>query len=202
MHVLPSENSAPGEFDTYTTTGEVMGVFEVTRLLASFGQSAHAKHGRLLTWDEAKDRNLIFVGGPLAHTPLRTLSAMKELEFKKGIPGLSPTAAAIVNLHPQAHEQRLYVGPESRPFPFDYGVIAVKPTFNRNRRTLILAGITEYGTQGAADFVTQEERVNDLLARLHVQPGSSIPPFEAVIRVKIEGDVPVQYELMLAHVLK
>ncbi len=199
VHALSGETSLPSEINTYTTTGEVMGVFEVTRMLASFGQGTRAKHGQLLTWDEAKDSNLIFVGGPLAQTPLRSLAAIKDLEFRKGIPGLPPGGAAIVNLRPQAREQTTYAGPVTRPFRFDYGIVAIKPTFNPNRRALILAGITEYGTQGAADFVTQEDRVNELLNRLHVKPGTTLPSFEALIRVKIEGDVPVQYELVLAH---
>jgi hypothetical protein len=202
IHAVTGEPSSPNEIDTYTTTGEVMGVFEVTRMLAAFGQSARAKHGRLLTWDDAKDSNLIFVGGPLAHTPLSNLSAMKDLQFAKGSAGLPATTAAVLNLHPQDHEQKLFPGPETRPYQFDYGVIAVKPTFNQRRRALILAGITEYGTQGAADFVTQEDRVNELLAKLHVDPKAGLPCFEALIRVKIEGDVPVQYELILAHLVK
>jgi hypothetical protein len=202
IHAVTGEPSSPNEIDTYTTTGEVMGVFEVTRMLAAFGQSARAKHGRLLTWDDAKDSNLIFVGGPLAHTPLSNLSAMKDLQFAKGIAGLPATTAVVLNLHPQDQEQKLFPGPETRPYQFDYGVIAVKPTFNQRRRALILAGITEYGTQGAADFVTQEDRVNELLAKLHVDPKAGLPCFEALIRVKIEGEVPVQYELILAHLVK
>ncbi len=185
--------------DSYTTVGEVMGVFDVTRTLSLFGQTARAKHGQLLTWDEAKDCNLIFVGGPLADTPLKTLSALHELQFKKALPGMSPQGAAIANLHPRPGEQPLYFGPESRPILYDYAIIAFRPVFNRNRRTLILAGITEYGTQGAAEFVTREEHVAELLARLHVKSKDALPPFEALIRVKIEGGVPVQYELLLAH---
>ncbi len=187
------------EVDTYTTTGEVMGVFEVTRALAAFGQTARAKHGQLLSWDDAKDSNLIFIGGPLAHTPLRNLSAMDDLQFKKGVAGYSPRSAAILNLHPRPGEKSFYLGPETRPYTFDFGVIMLKPMFNRERRTLILAGITEFGTQGVADFVTQEEHVNELLSKLHMKRNGTIPNFEALVRVKIQGDVPVQYELVLVH---
>jgi hypothetical protein len=202
VHPLTAEASSPGEINTYTTTGEVMGVFEVSRMLASFGQSARAKHGRSLTWDEAKDSNLIFVGGPLAQTPLRNLPPMHDLQFQKGWQGLPATTAAIVNMHPQSGEQSFYQGPTVRPFRFDYAIIAVKPTFNPKRRALILAGITEFGTQAASDFVVQEDRVSELLNRLHVKTGAPIPCFEALIRVNIESDVPVQSELLLARLTK
>ena len=203
IHALAGEpgGRAENEVDTYTTTGEVMGVFEVTRALAAFGQTARAKHGQLLTWDDAKDSNLIFVGGPLAQTPLRSLSAMADLQFKKGVAGYPPHSAAILNLHPRPGEKSLYLGPEKRPYTFDYGIITLKPMFNRNRRSLILAGITEYGTQGAADFVTQEEHVSELLTKVGVSANGKVPNFEALLRVKIQGDVPVEYELVFVHVV-
>ena len=56
--------------DTYTTMGEVMGVFEIVRVMGTFQKQIQAKRGTLLTWDEAKDSNLIFVGGPLANDAL------------------------------------------------------------------------------------------------------------------------------------
>jgi hypothetical protein len=183
----------PNLIDTYTTTGEVMGVFDVTRNLASFQQTAQAKHGQLLTWDDARERNLIFVGGPLAHTPLRTLSALQELQFRHGGGG------AIVNVHPRPGEQQVYEGPTTRPFQYDYAIVAARPGLTQNRRILILAGVNEYGTQGAAEFVTREDQVSGLLSRLGVKLGDSIPSFEALLRVKVEGEVPLQYEILIAR---
>lgn len=184
--------------DTYTTIGEVMGVFDVSSTLGLFQQSARAKHGQLLSWDDAKDSNLIFVGGPLADTPLSDISAFRDFQFKKGL-GIPAISGAIVNVHPRIGEQPMYVGPDSRPFQFDYAVISLRPAFSKSHRMLALAGITEYGTAGAAEFVSSEEQISDLLAKLNVKTGDSMPWFEALLRVRVKGSVPVQSEIVLVH---
>jgi hypothetical protein len=185
--------------DTYTTVGEVNGVFEISRLLTMLGQPVRAKHGALLTWDEARDSNLIFVGGPLAQTPLREVPILTEFEFRNRHAGIPGPSGAILNLHPRKGEASIYFGPQSRPFEFDYAVVALRPSVNPSHRTLALAGITEYGTQAAAEFVTREDSVRILLARLNVKPGGAVPMFEALLRTTVRGGVPIESELVAVH---
>jgi hypothetical protein len=64
---------------------------------------------------------------------------------------------------------------------------------------LTLAGITEYGTEAAADFVTKEDSLNELLTRLGVRDGSAVPPFEALLYTRITGGVPIEHRLVLVH---
>ncbi len=197
-----SKTSAAGDpiIDTYTTVGEVMGVFEVTRLLAQFGKSARVKRGTLLTWDEDRDSNLIFVGGPLAATPLREVPFFRDFEFRS--PGEHGPAGVIANLRPKPGEQPLYRGPEVRPYRFDYALIALGPSANRSRQALVLAGITEYGTQAAAEFVTREQTVRELLKRLKVSHKQPVPSFEAVIRTVITAGVPIRSEIVAVHLTR
>jgi hypothetical protein len=185
--------------DTYTTIGEVSGVFEISRLLTLLHQPLRAKHGALLTWDEARDRNLIFVGGPLAQTPLSEVPILTEFEFRNRRAGIPGPSGAILNLHPRTGESSIYFGPQKRPFDFDYAVVALRPSVNPSHRTLAVAGITEYGTQAAAEFVTREDSVRILLARLNVKPGGSLPMFEALLRTTIRGGVPIESELLAVH---
>jgi hypothetical protein len=192
--------------DTYTTMGEVMGVFQVGTLLSGWNQPVRAKRSRLLTWDEAKDRNLIFVGGPLAETPLRDVPVLKDLQFQDGPTSPVRKAGGVLNLHPGKNEQPIYVGsdtlfatPGGLNSGIDYAVIALRPGLTPNHYVLVLAGITEFGTQGAADFVTHEDRVNELLSRIHSKQGAPQPWFEALLRVQIEGGVPIQSSIVLIH---
>jgi hypothetical protein len=185
--------------DTYTTMGEVNGVFEITRLLTLLHQPMRAKHGALLTWDEARDSNLIFVGGPLAQTPLREVPILTEFEFRNRRAGIPGPSGAILNLHPRKGESSIYFGPQARPFEFDYAVVALRPSVNPSHRTLALAGITEYGTQAAAEFVTREDSTRILLAKLNVRPGGSLPMFEALLRTTIRGGVPIESEVVAIH---
>jgi hypothetical protein len=195
----PKADQQQPVLDTYTTIGEVTGVFEIGRLLTMLHQPLRAKHGSLLTWDEARDRNLIFVGGPLAQTPLQDVPIFTDFEFRNRRAGIPGPSGAIVNLHPRKGEAPFYFGPQTRPFEFDYAVIALRKSANPGHQTLALAGITEYGTEAAAEFVTRDETTRILLARLNVKPNGNIPMFEAILRTTIRGGVPIESELLSVH---
>lgn len=188
--------------DTYTTMGEVMGVYEISRVMEAFHQSIRPKRGALLTWDDAQDGNLIFVGGPLAWTPLRETPIFHDFEFRNWMDGIPGPSGAIVNLRPGPGEDPIYYGPTARPYQFDYALIALRPSINPAHRMLVLAGVTEFGTEAASEFVTHEGYLNDLITKLHVQRGAPIPPFEALIRATITGGVPTQMQLVLVHQFK
>jgi hypothetical protein len=66
-----------------------------------------------------------------------------------------------------------------------------------DRRALIIAGRTTFGTQGATEFLLDENHVSGLLKRLRVGSSGRLPFFEALLRIKISGGVPVQPELVL-----
>jgi hypothetical protein len=100
--------------------------------------------------------------------------------------------------HPQPGEQPIYFGPESRPYTFDYAVIARLPGINSTRRAVVLSGITSSGTQAAAEFVCREEQIARLLGKLRAQKAETPRFFEALIRVKVSGGVPVQPEVLIA----
>ena len=195
----PKHDAQEPVVDSYTTIGEVNGVFEITRLLTMLNQPVRAKHGALLTWDEARDSNLIFVGGPLAQTPLREVPILTEFEFRNRRAGIPGPSGAILNLKPQKGESSIYFGPQTRPFEYDYAVIALRPSVNPSHRTLAVAGITEFGTQAAAEFVTREDSVRLLLTRLNVKAGGDLPMFEALLRTTIRGGVPIESELIAVH---
>jgi len=178
----------------------------VSRLLTAWGQPLRVKRGRLLTWDEAKDSNLIFVGGPLAETPLRDVPVLKELQFKDGPFSAERRAGAVVNVHPRKGEdavyfasEMLYGGHSDPNSNFDYAVVSIRPALSPDHYIMVLAGITEFGTQGAADFVTREDCAGELLSRLAWKPGKAVPWFEALLRIQIEGGVPIQSKIILVH---
>ena len=201
IRVMRSDSEDHGQpaITSWTTLGEVMGVFDITRTLAKFGRTPRAKSGQLLSWDDARDNDLIFVGGPLAETPLREVPVFREFQFQNRGAGIPIESGAVLNVHPRPGEAPIYRGPESRPFKFDYAVVALRPAFNKRHRMLALAGVTEFGTAGAAEFLTREDQMRDLLSKLKVSAGANVPWFEALLRIKIEAGVPVQYETVLVH---
>ena len=185
------------------SNGEVFGVFQLTRFFTSLQKAVYPKHGTLLSWDEAKDADLIFVGGPLAETPMRTVCTLRDFAFTrasdKDRPGAGPGAAGVIeNLRPRKDEAASFVG-STRPEQFDYAIVSMTTALNSKRRAVTLAGISGYGTQGATEFVTREDRIEELLSRLSVRNGAPMPLFEAVIRFNIQGEVAIQPQIVAAH---
>ena len=78
-------------------------------------------------------------------------------------------------------------------------MVGLLPGLSATRHSLILAGLTTLGTQAAVEFVCRPRRVEELLAAMGAQPKGPIPTFEALLRVKVSGGVPVQSEIVAVH---
>lgn len=192
----PSERN-----DTYSGTGTVMAVGELTNLFSVFGRPPRLKRAELLTWDEAQDANVVFVGAPDANSPLREMAPLRYFSFKSSREEPQFGTGGVINLHPAPGEESIYYGP-GKPYTFDYAVIALLPNLHPERKVLVLAGTNTYGCQGAAEFVTRSDLLQELFARLGVPKGGRPADFEALVKVNISGGVPVQPRLMMVRVHK
>jgi hypothetical protein len=196
MHFREGIDSPADSNDTYSGTGTVMAVGQLSNLFSISGHSARLKRAELLTWDEAKDASVVFVGAPDANSRLRELAPLQYFRFKSGYEEPRYGIGAIMNLHPAAGEQPIYFGPSQRPLTFDYAVVAMLPNLNPDRKVVILAGTNTYGCQAAAEFVTTRGHVEELGRRLGVPKNVKFPDFEALLRVTINGGVPVHTQLV------
>lgn len=67
------------------------------------------------------------------------------------------------------------------------------------RSVLILAGTTTFGTQAAAEFVSRQSTLEELLVRLTGSKTGQLIPFEAVIHVRVARGVPVEADMVALH---
>ena len=185
--------------DHYTGVGEVMAIHELDNLFASWRRDMRLKRGRLLTWDDAKASNMVFIGSPSENLSLREIPGTEEFVFKVAADGPRKGDLSLVNTHQRAGEEKVYFSSPSAPIREDYGVVGLLPGLSATRHALILAGLTTLGTQAAVEFVCRPKRVEEMLAVLGTQPKGSIPTFEALLKVKVSGGVPVQSEIVAVH---
>jgi hypothetical protein len=178
--------------DTYTGVGEVAGVYELTRLFDNHQSSFLLKRSMLVTWDEAKLRNLIFIGSVAENPSLRDVTSTTDFTLTTGA-GYS----GIVNHHPRPGEQALYSVPLPSPTK-DYAILAYLPGQAPNRHMLIYSGLMTIGTQGAVDFTCHPEQFQELLQKAKGKNGELLP-FEAVLETSIGGGVPLQTRLVALH---
>jgi hypothetical protein len=193
----PARDSGQAILDHYTGVGEVLAVYDLEHTLARLQRQIRVKRGSLFTLDDAQNNNLIFVGSPAENLTLLDIPNMHEFVFERVTSGPRRGDLALVSLHPQPGEPKMFLSsPPGTPLTEDYAIIGLVPGLNPARSVLILAGTTTIGTQAAAEYVTREDSLERLLLRLSVSDNGAMKPFEAVLRVKVVRGVPVASELV------
>ncbi|MGC1783970.1 MAG: hypothetical protein WA708_15715 [Acidobacteriaceae bacterium] len=175
--------------DTYTGIGEVASVYRLARLFDAHHAQFILKRSLLVTWDEASLKNLIFVGSRAENPSLKVLPDTADFTMTSG-----PDFAGIVNHHPKPGEPAIYSRPE-RPLTKDYAILALLPGVQPGKWILICSGLTTFGTQAAAEFITHPDTVEELL-HAGAFPRGTIRPFEAVLETTIAGGVPIETKLI------
>jgi hypothetical protein len=193
----PKRDSRSLILDHYTGVGEVLAVHELDSVFAQLGRPILVKRGSLLSLDDAKNNNLIFLGSPAENLPLRDIPNTQEFVFRQLTSGPRKGDLAILNMHPQAGEPNAFLAsPSNLPLTEEYSVIARVREGNPAQSVMILAGTTTIGTQAAVEYICTPQSLQDLLQRLGVSKPEDLKPFEAVLRVKVTRGVPVAMELV------
>ena len=190
----PDQDASAPVFDHYTGIGEVISIHELDQVFARLGRPVQLKRGRLLNWDDAKNRDVVFLGSPSENLSLRELSMGREFRFETVTEAPRKGDLGIANLHPAPGEAAVYLGSRDLPITEDYAVVELAPG-PTNARILMLAGTTTFGTQGAVEFVCDPERIRDLLPRVRDHAGGLVP-FTALLRIKVSRGVPVDSALV------
>jgi len=177
--------------ETYTGTGEVTAIHELTRIFDSHRAEFTLKRSRLVTWDEAKLRNLIFVGAPSQNGALQDVPATSDFAIELD----DHNKGYIVNHHPHSGEPATLVPLSEND---EYAIIASIPGIQPERRTAVFTGLTTNGTQAAVEYACNPDDVRQLLERVG-QTDGTIKPFEAVLHIKMSGGVPLRSDLVAVH---
>jgi hypothetical protein len=183
-------------WDHYSGVGEVLAVHSLDEVFGLFHRQLRVKRGSLFSLDDAKNNDLIFLGSPSENLSLAEIPTTSEFVFQRLTTGARKGDLAILNVHPQAGEATEFLASAASPLVEDYAVVGLVPGLARERSVLILAGTTTFGTQGAAEYVSRLNSVEDLLTRVTGSKTGELKPFEAVIHIKVARGVPVEAELV------
>jgi hypothetical protein len=194
----PARDDKANILDHYTGVGEVLGVAELSRVFTQVHREVRIKRGRLLSLDDVKNNNVIFIGSLAENLVLREIPTTQDFIFRKIPSGTRSGDVEIANLHPRPGEAATYQASETLPIQEDYALIGLVPGLNPSHSILVLAGTTTMGTQAAAEFVCRASYVESILNALP-NHGRPVSPFEAVIRVRVSGGVPVSSTIVALH---
>ena len=87
--------------DNYTGIGELISVHELTKMFDYQHAEFVLKRSPLVTWDEARSRNLIFIGSIAENASLKLLPSTQDFTLIA-----TADAAGIVNHHPRLGSRR------------------------------------------------------------------------------------------------
>ncbi len=178
--------------DSYTGVGELISVHELTEMFDRQGAEFLLKRSPLVTWDEARSRNLIFIGSAAENGSLKLLPSTQDFTLMA-----TADAAGIVNHHPLPGEPQVYVRPE-HPLTKDYAVVALLPGVQSDHRMFVFSGLTTLGTQAAVEYALAPDTAAELMRRASF--GGGVHNFEALLEVNIRGGVPLQPRLVSIRV--
>lgn len=189
----PGDKPAQEYVDTYTGIGELASVYSLTKLFDAHHAGFTLKRSQLVAWDEAKGRNLIFIGASVENPSLRVLQPTTDFTTEA-----HPGFASIINHHPRNGEPAVYSRPE-HPFTTDYAIVALLPGVQPGKHVLLFSGLTTFGTQAAVEYLCRPESVAELLKQVSTSKGE-IRPFEAVLQTTVGGGVALQTHLVTLRV--
>jgi hypothetical protein len=193
----PARDSRDEILEHYTGVGEVLAVHALDHTFGLLHRQIRVKRGSLLSLDDVKNNDTIFVGSPAENLTLREIPSTQDFVFHNLDSGPRKGDLAIVNVHPEPGESQYWIGtPSHTNLIEDYAVVALVHGLNPAKSVLILAGTTTLGTQAAVEFVCQQDSLEELLRRLQVPNGGELKPFEAVLRVKVTRGVPVESDIV------
>lgn len=178
--------TTPRQEEIYTGLGETAGLYTLGRFFNSGGKDLPLTRNRLTRWQDFTHSNVILLSSFRFRTLSQQLNLPHEFEFdmKKSL---------IRNLHPTKEEQPTYrpsmTGSDSG---FDYGLVSVWPSPQSGRRIMTIGGAYTWGTQGAADYVTDPPSLRDLAARLDAdRPAEGNGGLQILLKILVKDSQPI-----------
>jgi hypothetical protein len=183
-----SEERSVELVDNYTGIGELIAVHELTKMFDNQHAEFLLKRSPLVTWDEARSRNLIFIGSVAENGSLKLLPSTQDFTLMA-----TTDAAGIINHHPRPGEPQIYLRPE-HPLTKDYAVVALLPGVQPDHKMFVFSGLTTLGTQAAMEYALGSQTAAELTQQVSID--NKVHNFEALLEVSIRGGVPLQPRLV------
>ena len=154
------------------------------------------KRSNILSWDDVRNSNVIFLGPPKFNQLLSDLPTGDGFAIERG---------AIRNPHPQPGEQDAYRSTwsgDQMQLLEDYALIYHLPGLYDHGEIMMLGSASTEGIWAAAEYVTRPAYARDLVDRLKLPSGRLPRSYQVMIRVEFKQQVPWKISYVTHRVLK
>lgn len=206
--IHPSREERDGPFyyfDSYAGSGDLEAAARVAQFLTAHGKSFVIKRSRIVSFQDVKDQNVVFLGGDKEDQVLAELPITQDIVFESPPTDDYPLGSSIRDRHPAAGQPDTYrfgLDPVSSAIKMDYAVVSLLPNVSAGHYVLVLAGLSTLGSEAAAGFVTSEESMAAVVRMRNASATSPSRSFQVLLRVPVRDGVPLGANCILARNLK
>ena len=187
---LAAEAGALYYEDDFTGVGEVAALHDLTRTFSSLGLSSVVKRARMVTVDDMRNHDVIFLGSAFNTQSLADTHFTTRFRFEP--PPAPPYLwrSRITDARPGsgAPFYEIERDPRTGVIRADYAAFFVLPGLLPARHVVIMKGLTTSGTEGAVEFATSDAGIRRILEEIGIRDGARrvLPPyFECLLRVEL-----------------
>jgi hypothetical protein len=170
--------------DTFVTVGDLAAAVQLTTAITAWKKPFVLRSGRDINFADLRNRPSVMIG---AFNNPWTLELTKDLPF---------SLQQGTRIQDRDHRERVWnvTSPATNAASDDFSLISRMMVSKTGAPLIIAAGIGQYGTQAAAEFLSSPERMRDLLKS--APRGWEYKNMQAVLHVKIVGFTPVGVEVV------
>ncbi|MBA3974245.1 MAG: hypothetical protein C0504_08530 [Candidatus Solibacter sp.] len=195
MRRLLKNPTPASETHRWAPFGEAVAAFRLASVLAQRKQDMIIKRSSVLSWEDMRASNLVFLGPRKFNPQIQDLPINQDFIIDRG---------AVHNLRIRPGEKAAYSKPtpaDTEDIPEDYSVITRMRGIEGWGEVLVLASSSTEGTWAAADYVSDPAHLRELTRRLSLDTGRVPDCYQVLLRSRFREQVPIQTEYVLHHVV-
>jgi hypothetical protein len=170
--------------NTFVTMGDLAATVQLTNLLTAWKRPFVLRSGRDVSFAELRNRPSVMIG---AFNNPWTLELTRDLPF---------SLESGIRIQDRDHRERSWTvtTPATHSTSDDFALISCLLVSKTGGPLISAAGIGQYGTQAAAEFLSSPDRMRDLLRT--APHGWEHKNMQAVLHVKVVGYTPVAVDVL------
>ncbi len=186
-----------------TKLGEAVAGVHLAALLTRLHIPVQTTQSRFVNWEDLRGDDMILLGNNEANEWLDPLLGKSPFQLT---PSKGDRQRAIVNAKPRAGESAEYIinyAAKEREGDQEYALISMLPGIAKDQRLLLISGLNAQATQAAAEYLTTESALAELLGRLRQESPAHTGPwqFQAIVKTEVHDKVPTKTWLVAIRVL-
>ncbi|MGO9338188.1 MAG: hypothetical protein ACLPY1_11840 [Terracidiphilus sp.] len=180
--LTPDQKLGPGDLlemkNAFVTLGDVSANVNVASLLTRFNRNFDLRSGQDVAFGDLRQSPAILIG---AFNNVWTLQMTGDLPFIFG-------SGLTIKDQSDTTRQWRPVNSSEGNVQVDYAMVARLPHSKTGEPLIAIAGLTQFGTRAAAEFITSPQALKDLLKS--APNGWPAKNMEFVLQTKVVNDIP------------